>query len=497
MSKAERKVKRKPEIKEVPSIVSSRSTTGLLSISQKQRVLVAEDDPISARLLVRTLESFGLDVRRAVDGREALEIFSAGDYRIVISDWMMPELHGVQLCQAIRAMNRPYVYLILLTSRGEKSDRAEAFDAGVDDMMAKPLDHDELVARLKVADRILKSEDRLQAQKTELEIAGEKLLIANQNLSVASKRFEDLFRKVPVACFTFDEQGLVHEWNHNAELMFQIPSHLSYQRPIWRVLGGHDDGIWGEPSVRVALAGRMVEAHEWTFTAGDGQQRYLVCNTFPLTGPNGEILGAISANVDITDRKNAERRIEDQKRQLEAANAALERLAFTDGLTGLRNHRSFHEELDRCVAGARQSSLPLSLAMIDVDNFKQYNDAFGHPAGDEVLKRVAELLQDACAEGQIVARYGGEEFAVVMPDTDADSALLAGEFVRQRVASEAWQQRPVTISIGISTCSDRACSPPALIAQADAALYASKAAGRNRVTHVRSLSRADLKADAA
>lgn len=460
----------------------NKGTAQSVSLPSQPRVLVAEDDPISARLLLHALESIGMPAAHATTGKEALRLFRSNEFRVVISDWMMPEMEGTVLCREIRKLTRPYVYVILLTSRDNRADRAEAFEAGVDDIMAKPLDREELFAKLKVADRILASEDRLQTQKAELEVARERLLIANQNLSVASRRFEELFHKVPVACFTFDQDGLVHEWNRNSEVLFGVPAHLSYQQPIWDVLECSEDSIWSERSVRGALNGAFVEAREWTFE-GAGGVRYLVCNIFPLTGPSGEILGAISANVDITERKLAEQRVEEQKSELEAANSRLSRLALTDGLTGLLNHRAFHEALETARVMADENGNTLSLAMVDVDMFKQYNDTYGHPAGDEVLKKVAQLLAQSCGDTHIPARYGGEEFAIIMPDMDVESASLAAEVMRQKIAEANWPKSQVTVSIGVATMPQAAGSITELIADADQALYASKHAGRNRVTH--------------
>jgi diguanylate cyclase (GGDEF)-like protein len=167
--------------------------------------------------------------------------------------------------------------------------------------------------------------------------------------------------------------------------------------------------------------------------------------------------------------------------ELEAVNARLQSLANTDGLTGAYNHRYFHEQLN----SIGQTSRPCSLLMIDVDHFKSFNDSFGHPAGDAVLQAVAKTLQSVSAECNIVARYGGEEFALLMPGSDADAALAIGERIRREVESIHTQPRPFSVSVGVSTIMRSDDSGRALLEQADAALYAAKAAGRNRVMHHR------------
>ncbi|HEX6986177.1 MAG TPA: GGDEF domain-containing protein, partial [Planctomycetaceae bacterium] len=162
-------------------------------------------------------------------------------------------------------------------------------------------------------------------------------------------------------------------------------------------------------------------------------------------------------------------------------------LAATDPLTELPNRRALRERLADALEAAGRAGRPVSLALLDVDRFKQFNDAFGHPAGDDVLRAFAALLRRASRSGDLPARFGGEEFAVLLPDADAREASAAAERLRGAIEGAAWPLRPVTASFGVATV-----FPPSqpdesvadvLIAAADAALYRSKAAGRNRVTH--------------
>jgi len=167
------------------------------------------------------------------------------------------------------------------------------------------------------------------------------------------------------------------------------------------------------------------------------------------------------------------------RRDLEQANAHLQRLSMLDGLTGVANRRRFDEALDVEWRRGARSRAPLSLLMIDIDVFKPYNDAHGHQAGDDVLCRVAATLAESLQRaGDLVARYGGEEFAVLLPETDAEHARRVAEMLRERVAGTA----PVTISVGVSTITpDLGGAAFALVSNADRALYEAKRAGRNRV----------------
>ena len=180
--------------------------------------------------------------------------------------------------------------------------------------------------------------------------------------------------------------------------------------------------------------------------------------------------------------QEAYRELEIKNRSLAAANARLEGLATTDGLTGLKNHRAFYERLQaewsRCAAAGGT----LALVLLDVDHFKRYNDAYGHPAGDTVLKAVARVLEENCRDEDLAARYGGEEFVVILPQTGADAAAVLAERLRAAIAAQAGVRRPVTASFGVAASSSTTGGPEVLIAAADRALYSSKAGGRDRVT---------------
>lgn len=183
--------------------------------------------------------------------------------------------------------------------------------------------------------------------------------------------------------------------------------------------------------------------------------------------------------MDITDRKMAELQIQEQMDQIHEANERLSTLATTDGLTGLKNHRTFQEKLSEEFARARRYNGVLSLLLLDVDHFKDYNDRFGHPAGDLVLKEVAWTLQSQCRACDVVARYGGEEFALILPETDSGGAAELAERIRESVERGPWSKRAVTISIGIVTLDILTPDEASLLVEADQALYQAKKVGRN------------------
>ena len=208
-----------------------------------------------------------------------------------------------------------------------------------------------------------------------------------------------------------------------------------------------------------------------------GELSWISINSSPLLLPGQPLpYAAVATFTDVTER----RRWESQNRE---SQRALEKLATSDGLTGLSNYRLFEQRLGEEIESSRQQRRPLSLLMLDVDCFKSYNDRFGHPAGDAVLRRIATLLNESFRSSDLVARYGGEEFAMILPATDAEGARALGERFQLALAGLQWENIPVTVSIGAATQSALETDATTLIDAADRALYRSKHAGRNRLTH--------------
>jgi diguanylate cyclase (GGDEF)-like protein len=201
------------------------------------------------------------------------------------------------------------------------------------------------------------------------------------------------------------------------------------------------------------------------------------------------------AEAEILARVQVQLRIKTLQDDLRAAQRELERLSITDGLTGIHNHRHFQARLREEVSRAQRYGSALSLVMLDLDHFKEVNDRWGHPLGDQVLRGTAELIRQALRDVDLCARYGGEEFAVLLPETPPQGAALVARRIRRLVAervyaldavAEAGDERPselqVTCSAGVASYpSPGATTPETLVRRADEALYKAKEAGRNSV----------------
>jgi diguanylate cyclase (GGDEF)-like protein len=238
----------------------------------------------------------------------------------------------------------------------------------------------------------------------------------------------------------------------------------------------------------------------------------------PLTNPEGYNLGTLCV-IDRTPRELSDEQVEalrilgrqvmaqiELRKQIRKLNITIAEkrviedelrrsrekllaLSITDELTGLHNRRAFNERLDESIRLATRHGFPLSLLIVDVDHFKGYNDTFGHPAGDEVLKTLASQAKQLFRTTDFVARIGGEEFAVILPNTDADGGVRAAEKFRELMEGFPWENRKVTISTGVATRGPNKEDAFALISLADRALYRAKD-GRNRVWHAKELVKA-------
>jgi two-component system cell cycle response regulator len=278
-------------------------------------------------------------------------------------------------------------------------------------------------------------------------------------------------------------------YTYAAELHSFIPSqwlNLGWQAEALVLLAAALVAIWhGEDEARrrrfdrdvglpMVLAGLVMTVALVVVDAHDGRMSLASA----LAG--GYCLVAVITRLYLTGRDRTR-----LARELEAAMVEQERLALTDGLTGLHNRRFFDELLTlECQRSFRRKT-DVSLIVIDLDRFKQINDGYGHPAGDAVLVEVARRLRDSVRSSDVVARYGGEEFAIILSDTGTDVAKAFADRIRlaiggARVAAEG-QLLAVTASLGLATMPDQAASKDELLRRADRALYRAKRLGRNQV----------------
>jgi len=295
-----------------------------------------------------------------------------------------------------------------------------------------------------------------------------------------------LMEMLAIPVFVLDTDARVMIWNRACERLTGVPaSEVVGTRDHWRsfheeqrptladlLLEDDADGVCRIHPRR----GREhhLSAETWCDMPRVGRRRYLAADASPLFDADGRLAAVVETLRDMTDEKLAQ--------------IALEQLATRDGLTGLANRRCFDDTLAAEWARAQRHGQPLSLLMVDVDNFKAYNDANGHVGGDDCLKRIAGAVASEMRANDLVARYGGEEFAVILPNQSLKGAASVAERIRQRVERLQLPHRlapgeHVTVSIGAATAIAAADnSAGELVATADAALYRAKHMGRNRIS---------------
>ncbi|MDQ3571430.1 MAG: sensor domain-containing diguanylate cyclase [Actinomycetota bacterium] len=301
-----------------------------------------------------------------------------------------------------------------------------------------------------------------------LGICGPVLGMVTSQLRAKESQTRSILETSHEAFIAMSRDGLITDWNSAAEAIFG-----------WRksdVLGRRLGDTIIPPSLRVAHEAGLRRYLE----SGDARSLDKLLNLsalhrdgheFPMElsitavneGPNVSFCAFLR---DVTEREQAEH---ERARLL----AKVEALARTDELTGLPNRRSWEDQLRREIARARRSDDPLSLAILDLDCFKDYNDQHGHQAGDRLLIEAGAAWRMALREGDLIARYGGEEFAVVLPDCPPREAAVVVERLRAAVPDGA------SCTAGVATL-DRAETAESLVNRADTALYEGKRAGRNR-----------------
>lgn len=281
----------------------------------------------------------------------------------------------------------------------------------------------------------------------------------------------------------FDRQGTLVYRNNQYRTMFPLTTGTrrpgQHIRDILEDVLAKGEQIVPKETEREWLEGvvaSLAKVGEEEIELIDG--RWLHLRTRPTADGSGLVVVS-----DVTRIKQAERALQSMTDQLKL-------LATTDGLTGLTNRRAFDDALERELARSRRTGEPLSVLLADVDRFKAYNDIYGHPAGDEVLRQVGSCLRGAVKRPtDVAARYGGEEFVAILPNTDEDGVFFIADAFREAlfslgIAHKGGDKGVVTASVGLATFTARDVGLNAieLVRRADEALYIAKDAGRDRVT---------------
>lgn len=446
------------------------------------RILVVDDVPANTRVLEAKLATEYYQVATAQDGASAVALANSWRPDLVLLDVMMPGMDGYEVCSRLKSdpatMHLP---VVMITALGESTERIRGLEAGADDFLTKPVDDETLFARVRALVRLKRLLD-------EWRIRGETARALGMTWEPAGKPDIGGARALVVDDWDLGAEQVQHALSHDGVLAARarseaearaLVSSVPFDLIVLSLSLNQDDAL------RLASRLRAEEATRETplLLIAEPEQKQLLLRGFDL-GANDYVLRPMDENELRARARNQIRRKIFQDQLRADLGQALE-MALTDPLTGLYNRRYLLRHLQGLLAPGASAGGVAAL-MIDIDRFKEINDRWGHPAGDAALRTVALSLRGNVRVFDSVARFGGEEFVVVMPATTAEDAVSAADRLRASIGALTWAPapgvvHPLSVSIGVAAASPGAIPPEELLSRADAALYAAKRAGRNRV----------------
>jgi len=418
----------------------------------------------------------------------APEVFSllenpSNTFDCIVVDHFLPCLQGVDLCKDLLAAS-VQLPMVILTGFGSEQVAAEALKAGVDDYIIKDSDSAYLqMMPMVIIEVVVAHRERLAAAEAE------------RSLLESRERLSGILEGLTIPTFVIDINHVTTHWNHACEKITGVPaSEIIGTKQQWRAFYPSDRPVLadlivdevGEDLIAKHYSEKYqcsqvidgaLEAEDFFPHFGE-EGKWIFFTAAPLKGADGRIIGAIETLQDVTERRKAEIALkESELRHRE--------LSITDGLTGLYNSRHFYSRAKEEAERSRRYSTSFSLILMDVDNFKQFNDTYGHLEGDRVLALLAEVIRREIRGVDSAFRYGGEEFVVIFPETEPAEARVVAERLRKAFAGTRFNPEPgeevrMTISIGGGRFHHEE-ELISFIKRVDQAMYMAKRSGKNRV----------------
>lgn len=479
------------------------------------KILLIDDSMTQLEMLKLQLMKAGFEVETAKDGNEGYRRVFETAPDLVLSDVMMPILNGYQLCRLLK--NNPVtqkIPIILLTVLQRKMDKFWGNKSGANKFISKTTNYSEVEQSVKeiIEQNPVSDEDK----QVILDNVVSEEVIQNQVNSVLDEllmnsTFLNEFRDLGE--FLSHEEVLVEKTfsllgsfvDYNVAGLFLTPPdkneknilHLDIQKNsvssfvIEKIKREFFSQMPDLPEFTISDFGHnivreSVESPETIFNTEEFKTVHIV----PLIA-NQNLVGGIcffnKEEFDYTTSKFYKTMVNEILLLLKMnyLYAETEHLSVTDGLTGLYNRRHFEYNLEREFLRTKRYPSDLSLAMIDVDHFKEVNDTYGHQFGDYALKKISSIIVDSFRKTDMIYRYGGEELAVILPETPLDGAVIPLERLRQKISEYNFsynnQEAHITVSVGASFNFEGIKSQTELVECADKALYNAKQNGRNKV----------------
>jgi len=457
------------------------------------KLLIVEDDPVAQKLLAAVAERAGYAITACADAESGWRYFEAETPRLVILDWLLAgSMSGVTLCKKIRESNKGRFITILMTTVQERpQDFEEALKAGVTYYMTKPIKREFFEAWLSAARknvddlRMLEEQERREANyREELEGLNEQMegaiARANEMAMEAEQAYieiKQIFKTVAGGILLIDSQANILRHNEEFIAMAGVTAEEAKKGKCYDLFPTNLCNTDECPLQKIRKGARRCEG-EVEAMAPDGSTVYYHIISTPFRGPAGDFIGVVEHISDITARVKAEKALQESEQRYKE-------LSIVDELTGLFNKRYFNHHLELETERARRYNLPLSLLMMDIDNFKHHNDTYGHADGDRVLARLGKLVAEAIRINDLGCRYGGEEFTVILPNTSGQDALVVAERIRARFSEEAFVPMPghvvhKTVSVGVAEYRPGEKKED-LLERADQNMYSAKQGGKDRV----------------
>lgn len=451
-------------------------------------ILVVDDEKAIRELIREALTMVGYQVMLAATPSEALQIFHENDIDVVLADWRLPEMDGIELVTRMKTKS-PYLGAILMTGYGTKQTIIDAFTHGkINYYLPKPFQVDKLLEVTSAAaqeHKMLLSDKRFRERlEQEIKQATEELEVKTQlledhqtQIQETKDYLENLIESSVDAIISTDQKCNISLFSRGAEEMFgdNAESYLGAPLEILFANGrGELDRMLDLLTKKSRLTNLEVEVIQ-----SDGSHLFTDISISKLHGVKDR-QGFLLIIKDLSERKRLEE-------ELLASNLILKKLSVTDPLTKLNNRRFFEEALEDEFQRALRFNSPIGLIILDLDDFKRINDTYGHQTGDEILIQTTSLITESIRKIDIPARYGGEEFAVILPQTRLTDTIYVAERIKEAFEDFSKTQNiapglPVTASLGLSGRPDSGGdSPEDLIRFADQALYRAKELGKNRI----------------
>lgn len=456
-------------------------------------ILLVEDNEHDRTAFHSAFRSAGCNcsITDCARGSEAIAMIEVDPavFDVVVVDHHLSCQYGLELCKELLAA-AVQLPLVILAGSGSEQVAVEALKAGVDDYIIKDPGRVYLQILPMVLAKVAATFRERRAHSA-----------AEKSLRESREHLSNILEGLTVPTFVIDSDHVTTHWNLACEKITGIlAGEVIGTRQQWRafyrserpvladlivdeVLEEQISTHYGGKYRRSQLKDDAFEAEDFFPHFGAGG-KWLFFTATPLKDSSGVVVGAIETLQDITDRKTAELALSESERRHRE-------LSITDGLTGLYNSRHFytraHEEVERC----NRYGTPLSLILLDVDNFKRFNDTYGHLEGDRVLAGLAEVIRDEIRGSDSAYRYGGEEFIVIFPETVPDEAQVVAERLRRAFADREFTPAPgervhMTISIGGGSYHPGEELIP-FVKRIDGAMYRAKNLGKNHVFFVSEL----------